>query len=127
MCLLRLNVEMHKQVMENLRNAVKKLQEEELYEQIMLRGTQITDVQQPSSNNIDTIMQSIMGPPPGSTMTTFPPPPSPFPSSPAFATSPAHSHASFFGAPSHAGSDVGSPTSSPVKRATRPRKSKGRR
>ena len=75
--------------MDNLRNAVKKLQEEELYEQIMLRGTQITDVQQPSSNNIDAIMQSIMGPPPGST----PPPPSPIIPNPPFVPSPAHSHA----------------------------------
>ena len=73
--------------MDNLRNAVKKLQEEELYEQIMLRGTQITDVQQPSSNNIDAIMQSIMGP--GST----PPPPSPIIPNPPFVPSPAHSHA----------------------------------
>ena len=118
---------MHKKVMDNLRNAVKKLQEEELYEQIMLRGTQITDVQQPSSNNIDAIMQSIMGPPPGSTHTTFPPPPSPFTPNPPFVPSPAHSHANLFATPGHAGSDTGSPTSSPVKRTTKSRKSKGRR
>ncbi|CAL1712930.1 unnamed protein product [Somion occarium] len=119
--------EMHRTVMENLRNAVRKLQEDELYEQIMLRGTQVTNVQQPSSNNIDVIMQSIMGPPTTSTSPVlFPPPTSPFPQSPSFAASPAHSHASFFGT-GNAGSDVGSPTSSTTKRTTRARKAKSRR
>ncbi|KDQ62690.1 hypothetical protein JAAARDRAFT_112664, partial [Jaapia argillacea MUCL 33604] len=48
-------------VMANLRNEVRKLEENELFEETMLRGSQVGLEPQPSSNNIDSIMRSMMG------------------------------------------------------------------
>lgn len=62
---------LHIRVMHNLRAQVAKLEDDELFERTMLRGTLITEQQLPSSNNIDLIMQSIMGPPLTSQSTTI--------------------------------------------------------
>jgi len=62
---------LHIKVMHNLRDQVAKLQDDELFERSMLKGTVITDQQLPSSNDIDAIMRSIMGPPSSSRSTTI--------------------------------------------------------
>ena len=47
--------------MHHLRMQVKQLQEDALFEQTALRGSLIADEQQPSSNDIDAILRSMMG------------------------------------------------------------------
>jgi hypothetical protein len=50
--------------MANLRKEVRRLEEDELFEQTILRGSEIEQQeQQPSSGDIDAIMKSIMDPP----------------------------------------------------------------
>ncbi|KAI0310137.1 hypothetical protein OF83DRAFT_912372 [Amylostereum chailletii] len=51
------------QIMRSLRWHVSNLEENEIYENMMLRGSQIPFDSAPSSNDIDAIMQSMMGPP----------------------------------------------------------------
>ncbi|KAH9841361.1 uncharacterized protein C8Q71DRAFT_326270 [Rhodofomes roseus] len=46
-------------VMKKLRDRVKQLEEDELFEQMLLRGTQI-GLEQPSSDDVDGIMRSLM-------------------------------------------------------------------
>ena len=53
--------------MHNLRNAVRQLEEDEQFEQAMLRGTQIVRQTPATSGDLDAIMQSLM--------TTAPPKP----------------------------------------------------
>jgi hypothetical protein len=47
--------------MQNLRAQVKRLQEDALFEQTVLRGSLIAEEQQPSSKDIDAILRSMMG------------------------------------------------------------------
>jgi len=49
--------------MANLRKEVRKLEEDELFERTILQGSQIGQEEQPSSNDIDVIMRSMMRPP----------------------------------------------------------------
>ena len=49
-------------VMGNLRQAVAQLEENELFEQTLRRGSQAALQIQPSTNDIDTLMRSMMGP-----------------------------------------------------------------
>lgn len=49
-------------VMANLRKEVRKLEEDELFERAMQQGSQVGREEQPSSNDIDVIMRSIMQP-----------------------------------------------------------------
>lgn len=65
--LLRIHKANYEQVMRSLRWEVQQLQENELFEQILLRGSQIGAEIQPSTENVDTILKSIM-PPPGTAM-----------------------------------------------------------
>lgn len=58
-------------VMKRLRDRVKQLEDDELFEQMLLRGTQV-GLEQPSSDDIDGIMRSLM-----STSVEAPPPTSP--------------------------------------------------
>ncbi|CCM04936.1 uncharacterized protein FIBRA_07133 [Fibroporia radiculosa] len=51
---------LHESVMKSLRIRVKKLEEDDLFEQMMLRGTRVAQEQQASSNDIDSIMLSLM-------------------------------------------------------------------
>ncbi|KAI0081544.1 hypothetical protein K474DRAFT_1613218, partial [Panus rudis PR-1116 ss-1] len=125
--------ELFREVMNNLRRAVRELQEDELYEQIMLRGTQIAEVTQPSSSNVDSIMSSIMGPPVQQRASIHTLPETVFTSnspfggiSPIRTSSPARSHVSPFGSAAGEG-DTGSNAGTPSKRATRGRKGKGRK
>ncbi|PCH40292.1 hypothetical protein WOLCODRAFT_143017 [Wolfiporia cocos MD-104 SS10] len=53
-------IELHKDVMRHLRERVKQLEEDELFEQTMLRGTQIGQEQLPTSDDVDVIMKSLM-------------------------------------------------------------------
>lgn len=46
-------------VMKRLRDRVKQLEDDELFEQMLLRGTQV-GLEQPSSDDIDGIMRSLM-------------------------------------------------------------------
>ena len=49
-------------VMNNLRAAVKKLEEDELFEQTAVRGAELAmEDPPPSSSDVDAIMQSLMG------------------------------------------------------------------
>ena len=48
--------------MANLRARVRELEEEELFEQTMLRGPRVTEEHPPSSDNLDVIMRSLMLP-----------------------------------------------------------------
>lgn len=48
-------------VMINLRKEVRKLEEDELFERTVLRGSQVAQEPHPSSDDIDTIMRSMMG------------------------------------------------------------------
>ncbi|KAI0789821.1 hypothetical protein C8Q75DRAFT_733602 [Abortiporus biennis] len=48
-------------VMNNLRDKVEELQNDEIFEHSMQRVPQATDYQQPTSNDIDSILQSMMG------------------------------------------------------------------
>lgn len=57
-------------VMRDLRKRVAQLEEDELVEQTMLRGTQIGEEQLPSSNDINAILQSLMGSGSGSRQST---------------------------------------------------------
>ena len=53
---------MFEQVMNNLRTAVKKLEEDELFEQTAVKSADVVlDDPVPSSDDVDTIMQSLMG------------------------------------------------------------------
>ena len=53
---------MFEQVMNNLRAAVKKLEEDELFEQTAVKSADVVlDDPVPSSDDVDTIMQSLMG------------------------------------------------------------------
>ena len=66
-----LRVEMFEQVMNNLRAAVKKLEEDELFEQTAVKGADIAlEDPPPSSDDVDAIMQSLMGLPPPSSDAT---------------------------------------------------------
>lgn len=49
--------------MANLRKEVRKLEEDELFERAMRQGSQAGREEQPSSDDIDVIMRSIMQPP----------------------------------------------------------------
>ncbi|PSR70554.1 hypothetical protein PHLCEN_2v13593 [Hermanssonia centrifuga] len=71
----RANSELFEQVMDNLRREVRLLQENDLFEQTVLRGSLVTDEQQPSSD-IDAIMRSMMGPPTSLKDPFLPPSPS---------------------------------------------------
>lgn len=54
--------EMFETVMNNLRAAVKRLEEEELFEQTVVKSADVVlDDPTPSTDNIDEIMQSLMG------------------------------------------------------------------
>ncbi|TBU31813.1 hypothetical protein BD309DRAFT_1005126 [Dichomitus squalens] len=54
--------EMFEQVMNNLRAAVKKLEEDELFDQTAVKSADaVLDDPVPSSDDVDTIMQSLMG------------------------------------------------------------------
>ena len=57
--------------MKRLRDRVKQLEDDELFEQMLLRGTQV-GLEQPSSDDIDDIMRSLM-----STSDEAPPPTGP--------------------------------------------------
>ena len=46
--------------MQNLREAVRQLEEDEHFEQAMLRGTQVVQQQPATSGDLDAIMQSLM-------------------------------------------------------------------
>jgi len=54
---------LYAKVMQNLRNQVKKLRDDEIFQQTMQRASQMnySETPQPSSNDIDTILQSMMG------------------------------------------------------------------
>ena len=53
---------MFEQVMSNLRAAVKKLEEDELFEQTAVKGADaVLDDPNATSDDVDTIMQSLMG------------------------------------------------------------------
>ena len=52
---------LHLRVMQHLRNAVRHLQADALFEQTLERGTVITEERMPSSSDIDSILQSMMG------------------------------------------------------------------
>lgn len=53
---------MFEQVMSNLRAAVKKLEEDELFEQTAVKGADVVlDDPNATSDDVDTIMQSLMG------------------------------------------------------------------
>ncbi|KZT11823.1 uncharacterized protein LAESUDRAFT_669943 [Laetiporus sulphureus 93-53] len=52
--------EIFDRVMQNLRQLVKQLEDDELFEEILLRGTQVGEEQQPSSDDIDSIMRGLM-------------------------------------------------------------------
>lgn len=54
---------LYERVMRSLRHEVHRLEENELFEQTLLRGSQAALEQQPTSNDIDTLMRSMMGPP----------------------------------------------------------------
>jgi len=49
--------------MQSLRTHVKALEEEELFEAAILKSFSPAFEQQPSSHNIDALMQSMLGPP----------------------------------------------------------------
>ncbi|GJE97126.1 hypothetical protein PsYK624_133370 [Phanerochaete sordida] len=49
------------QVMNGLRAQVRRLQEDHLFEQTVLRGSVVADERQPMSHDIDVILQSMMG------------------------------------------------------------------
>jgi len=82
---------LHMKVMHSLRAQVARLQEDEMFERTMLRGTMITEQQLPSSNDIDSIMQSMMGPSSSSRSTTAEAPSTSIPP-PLFESSPATSN-----------------------------------
>ena len=53
---------MHDHIMRNLRAAVKKLEEDELFEQTAVRSAALAlEDPTPTSNDVDAIMQSLMG------------------------------------------------------------------
>lgn len=52
--------ELFETVMQNLREAVRQLEEDEHFEQAMLRGTQVVQQQPAISGDLDVIMQSLM-------------------------------------------------------------------
>ncbi|KII86677.1 hypothetical protein PLICRDRAFT_43320 [Plicaturopsis crispa FD-325 SS-3] len=56
---------LHRRIMVSLRQRVAELEENELFEQTLLRGSRAALEQQPTSNDIDTIMRSMLGPSPG--------------------------------------------------------------
>ncbi|KAF8895578.1 hypothetical protein BD779DRAFT_1500321 [Infundibulicybe gibba] len=55
----------YEQVMRSLRLQVQQLEDDELFEQTLLRGSQASLEPQPSSNDIDVLMRSMMTAPPG--------------------------------------------------------------
>ncbi|ETW77568.1 hypothetical protein HETIRDRAFT_242588, partial [Heterobasidion irregulare TC 32-1] len=54
---------MFEQVMRSLRWHVQQLEENEMIESMLLQGSRIALETQPSSDNVDAIMQTMMGPP----------------------------------------------------------------
>lgn len=54
---------MFEQVMRSLRWHVQQLEENEMIESMLLQGSRVALETQPSSDNVDAIMQSMMGPP----------------------------------------------------------------
>ncbi|THH30035.1 hypothetical protein EUX98_g4140 [Antrodiella citrinella] len=80
-------------VMQNLRKEVRKLQEDEIFERTLLRGSNVSEEQQPSSCDIDDIMRSMMGPAASSRAPT-----EPTSGSPLLIVSPVPSNASLVGA-----------------------------
>ena len=50
----------YERIMDNLRAAVASVEENELFEQTILRGSLVGLARQSTSNNIDTLMQSMM-------------------------------------------------------------------
>lgn len=69
-------------IMNNLRREVHLLEENNMFEQTILRGSQITEELQPTSD-IDAIMRSLMGPP--ESPSPFPAPGGTFAPKPSFA------------------------------------------
>ena len=59
--ILMRGVDLHEQVMRNLRLAVQQLQEDALFEQTLSQRSANTEEQKPSSNDIDDILMSMMG------------------------------------------------------------------
>ena len=57
--MLTILVVMFEVVMKRLRDRVKQLEDDELFEQMFLRGTQV-GLEQPSSDDVDGIMRSLM-------------------------------------------------------------------
>ncbi|TCD70169.1 hypothetical protein EIP91_004639 [Steccherinum ochraceum] len=107
------------QVMQNLRAQVKKLQEDEIFERTLYHGFNAPEEQQPTSNDIDAIMRSMMGEPATSSRVATEPPGSPLP-----ILSPVPSNASAAGAFT-IGSNSDTSTTSASKRPTKTR-SKGK-
>jgi len=60
-------IELFEQVVDSLRDAVYALEENELFEQTLLRGSQIALEQQPGVGDIDALMRSMMVVAPAST------------------------------------------------------------
>ena len=65
--------------MRSLRLAVQRLQEDALFEQTLLQRSAITEEQKPSSNDIDHILQSMMGTAISPSATPAPAPATPLP------------------------------------------------
>lgn len=53
---------LYERIMRSLRYEVQQLEENELFEQTLLRGSQAALEQQPVSHDIDTLMRGMMGP-----------------------------------------------------------------
>ncbi|KAI0685805.1 hypothetical protein BC835DRAFT_492599 [Cytidiella melzeri] len=117
-------------VMKNLRKAVQKLQDDELFEQRILRGSLVTGQEQVASGDIDSIMRSMMNLSPSvpsapSTAAATNPPPTPSNGGPTAADlsfgepismgPPPLPGAPFF----NLGSDMNPMTSTPGRRSTR--------
>jgi len=59
---------LHDQILTSLRNKVRQLEENELFEQMLLRGSQAALELQPSTTDIDVLMQSMMVTPQSNTV-----------------------------------------------------------
>ncbi|PFH49970.1 hypothetical protein AMATHDRAFT_4442 [Amanita thiersii Skay4041] len=53
--------ELHDKVIANLRLQVREVEENDIFEQTLLRGSQVARVQPPSTDDIDKLMRSMMG------------------------------------------------------------------
>ncbi|EGN98575.1 hypothetical protein SERLA73DRAFT_110133 [Serpula lacrymans var. lacrymans S7.3] len=51
---------LYENIVRNLRRRVQQLEDDELFEQTLLRGSQVALEQQPSSNDMDALMKSLM-------------------------------------------------------------------